>query len=150
MTGTNVGDLMGDLVNPGQGDHLGLVHGWICSDDAVQSPNHSICRLRIGRYGHLQLRRRRRCPDNLSTVGDYIPHHQPFEYYTSTTNPHHLPPTSVSMIGKTDQANHQYDINDFFEALKHGHLPAVSFLKAPAYADGHPGYSDPLDEQTSS
>ena len=29
-----------------------------------------------------------------------------------------------------------------------GHLPAVSFLKAPAYQDGHAGYSDPIDEQT--
>ena len=28
-----------------------------------------------------------------------------------------------------------------------GNLPAVSFLKAPAYQDGHAGYSDPLDEQ---
>jgi phospholipase C len=27
-------------------------------------------------------------------------------------------------------------------------MPAVSFLKAPAYQDGHAGYSDPLDEQT--
>ena len=27
-------------------------------------------------------------------------------------------------------------------------MPAVSFLKAAAYQDGHPGYSDPLDEQT--
>jgi hypothetical protein len=26
-------------------------------------------------------------------------------------------------------------------------LPAVSFLKAPGYQDGHPGYSDPIDEQ---
>jgi phospholipase C len=26
-------------------------------------------------------------------------------------------------------------------------LPAVSFLKAPAFQDGHAGYSDPLDEQ---
>src|SRR5438445_7992596 len=26
-------------------------------------------------------------------------------------------------------------------------MPAVSFLKAPAYQDGHAGYSDPLDEQ---
>ena len=26
-------------------------------------------------------------------------------------------------------------------------LPAVSFLKAPGYEDGHQGYSDPLDEQ---
>ena len=27
-------------------------------------------------------------------------------------------------------------------------MPAVSYLKAAAYQDGHPGYSDPLDEQT--
>ncbi len=26
-------------------------------------------------------------------------------------------------------------------------LPAVSFLKAPGYEDGHAGYSDPQDEQ---
>ncbi len=32
--------------------------------------------------------------------------------------------------------------------LKDGNMPAVSFLKAAAYQDGHPGYSDPLDEQT--
>ena len=28
-----------------------------------------------------------------------------------------------------------------------GNYPAVSFLKAPGYQDGHAGYSDPLDEQ---
>ena len=27
-------------------------------------------------------------------------------------------------------------------------MPAVSYLKAAEYQDGHPGYSDPLDEQT--
>lgn len=27
-------------------------------------------------------------------------------------------------------------------------MPAVSFLKASAFQDGHAGYSDPLDEQT--
>ena len=51
------------------------------------------------------------------------------------------------MIGKTDQANHQYDLTDFGTALKTGNLPAVSFLKAAEYQDGHAGYSDPLDEQ---
>ena len=30
---------------------------------------------------------------------DYIPHHQPFQYYASTANPKHTRPTSVSMIG---------------------------------------------------
>jgi phospholipase C len=52
------------------------------------------------------------------------------------------------MIGRTDQANHQYDLEDFWRALDAGHLPAVSYLKAAAYQDGHAGYSSPLDEQT--
>jgi phospholipase C len=79
--------------------------------------------------------------------GDYIPHHEPFQYYASTANPHHLPPTSIAMIGKTDQANHQYDLTDFWAAADHANLPAVSFLKAPGYLDGHAGYSSPLLEQ---
>lgn len=81
------------------------------------------------------------------TKGDYIPHHEPFQYYASTANPHHLPPTSVAMIGHTDQANHQYDVSDFDTALAAGNLPAVSYLKAPGYQDGHAAYSDPIDEQ---
>ena len=47
-----------------------------------------------------------------------------------------------------DAANHQYDIHDFFDAVSAGNFPAVSYLKAPGYQDGHAGYSDPLDEQT--
>jgi phospholipase C len=79
---------------------------------------------------------------------DYNAHHSPFQYYASTRNSHHLPPTSVGMIGKTDQANHQYDLLDFYAALKNGNLPAVSFLKAINRDDGHPGgESDPLSEQ---
>ena len=82
------------------------------------------------------------------TSFDYIPHHEPFQYYPQTANPQHLPPSSVAMIGKTDRANHQYDLQDFWNALDGGHLPAVNYLKAAAYQDGHAGYSDPLDEQT--
>jgi len=78
---------------------------------------------------------------------DYAPSHEPFQYYASTANPNHLRPSSVAAIGTTDQANHQYDTHDFTDALAAGNLPAVSFLKAPAYQDGHAGYSDPLDEQ---
>jgi phospholipase C len=82
-------------------------------------------------------------------VTDYVPHHNPFEYYASTANPHHLPPTSEAMIGhKGDQANHEYDISNFDEVVQDENLPAVSFVKAPAYENGHPGNSDPLDEQT--
>ena len=103
---------------------------------------------------------------NYGSKDDYIPHHEPFQYYASTANPHHLPPTSLAAIGtdtqtvkrgvpQFDTANHQYDMSDFDSmvgAITHGYLspdrlPAVSFLKAPAYQDGHAGYSDPIDEQ---
>ena len=105
-------------------------------------------------------------PNNYGNKNDYIPHHEPFQYYASTANPHHLPPASLAAIGTDTQsyvngapqfntANHQYDISNFnalVGAIAHGylspgHLPAVSFLKAPGYQDGHAGYSDPLDEQ---
>jgi phospholipase C len=78
---------------------------------------------------------------------DYIPHHQPFQYYPSTANPTHVRPSSIAAIGQTDGANHQYDTLDFYAAVQAGNFPAVSFLKAPGYQDGHAGYSDPLDEQ---
>jgi phospholipase C len=78
---------------------------------------------------------------------DYVPHHEPFMYYSMTANPHHLPPTKIAMIGNTDQAHHQYDLSDFWNAAENGNLPAVSFLKAPKYQNGHAGYSDPIDEQ---
>jgi phospholipase C len=103
---------------------------------------------------------------NYGNKDDYIAHHEPFQYYASTANPHHLPPASLASIGtdtqtttsgvpQFDTANHQYDMSDFDSlvgAIAHGylsadHLPAVSFLKAPGYQDGHAGYSDPLDEQ---
>ena len=107
---------------------------------------------------------------------DYIPHHEPFQYYASTANPHHLTiPTDasgqdtlagLSSIGTDTQSyvngspqfdtpNHQYDSSDFDQLvaaigkgdLPPSALPAVSFLKAPGWADGHAAYSDPLDEQ---
>jgi len=79
---------------------------------------------------------------------DYSPHHQPFQYWPQTANTQHLPPTSVAAIGHQDQANHQYDLSDFWAAADHGNLPSVSYLKASRFQDGHPGNSDPLDEQT--
>jgi phospholipase C len=82
------------------------------------------------------------------TKADYIPHHQPFQYYASTANPAHTRPASTWEIGNAGPANHQYDTHDFFDAVSRGNFPAVSFLKAPGYQDGHAGYSDPLDEQT--
>jgi phospholipase C len=79
---------------------------------------------------------------------DYIPHHAFTQYWASTLNANHLPPSSNGMIGKSDGVSfHEYDLSLFLTALKAHHLPAVSILKAPAYQDGHAGYSDPLDEQ---
>lgn len=84
-----------------------------------------------------------------NSVIDYIPHHEPFQYYKSTSNPRHLPPSSTALIGRAgDQANHQYDLEDFWAAVDSGAMPSVSWLKAPAYQDGHAWYSNPLDEQT--
>jgi phospholipase C len=51
------------------------------------------------------------------------------------------------MIGRTDQANHQYDFDDFWTAAKAGNMPAVSFLRGSETTDGHPQQSDPLAEQ---
>ena len=70
-----------------------------------------------------------------------------FQYYRSTSNQHHLPPTSVRAIGRDDQANHQYDLKDFWAAAHAGNLPAVSFLKAGGFQQGGGEDSDPLDEQ---
>jgi Phosphoesterase family len=44
------------------------------------------------------------------------------------------------------------DFDQLVAGIAHGDLPpsalpAVSFLKAPGYQDGHAAYSDPLDEQ---
>ncbi len=90
-----------------------------------------------------------------SVSADYIPHHSPFQYYTSTANPTHARPSAVPAIGSSvetdgvtpEPANHNYDSHDFFDALKAGNLPAVVYLKAPAFQDGHAGYSNPVDEQ---
>jgi phospholipase C len=127
MSGKNVGDLLNDK---------GVTWGWFQGGFRPTSTanGYSVCGATHQNVGG-------------NTVNDYSPHHNPFEYYKSTSNPKHVAPTSVTKIGHTDQANHQYDLTDFDKTLEAGNLPAVSFLKAAAYQDGHPGNSDPLDEQ---
>jgi phospholipase C len=86
---------------------------------------------------------------------DYVPHHIWSQYFASTANPTHARPTSTKAIGyttvpgtkKVDPANHNYDLQDFFTAVGSGNYPAVSFIKMPSVNDGHPGNSNPLDEQ---
>jgi phospholipase C len=127
MTGKNVGDLL---------NAKGITWGWFQGGFKPTSvvSGKAVCgatQLNIGGI----------------SIGSYNPHHEPFQYYEQTANPHHLPPTSLAMIGRQDQANHQYDLEDFWAAVHSGHMPAVSYLKAPNAQDGHAGYSDPLDEQ---
>ncbi|MER6925948.1 alkaline phosphatase family protein, partial [Streptomyces spiralis] len=131
MTGRNIGDLLNDRQ---------VSWGWFQGGfrpSTAWSGNQ-------GEYA--------RCDTAHANVGgaqvvDYSPHHNPFAYYKSTANPHHLPPKDVAEIGHDGQANHNYDLTDFSAALKAGKLPSVSFVKAPSYQDGHAGYSDPIDEQ---
>ncbi len=130
MAGPNVGDLL---------NKQGITWGWFQGGFAPSSRNPdgtAVCATQHAQF------------DGTASVADYIPNHEPFQFYQSTANPHHLPPTSVVMIGQTDQANHQYDVADWTRALAAGNLPAVSFLKAAAYQDGHALYSNPLHEQT--
>ena len=84
---------------------------------------------------------------NAGTTLSYNPHYDPFQYYASTANPAHLPPTSVAMIGHNDQANHNYDLSDFWNALDAHNLPAVSYVKGLPTQTGHPGDSSPACEQ---
>ena len=165
MTGTNVGDLL-NAKRP----ELGLVPGRLHPQHAVHRlARHGLDLQPAQRAGpghlhhHTQRRRRPRAArGQWGTKGDYIPHHEPFQYYASTANPHHLAPKSLSVVGtdtatpgKFNTANHQYDLapsTPWWRPSRTGklspsHLPAVSFLKAPGYQDGHAAYSDPIDEQ---
>jgi phospholipase C len=143
MAGRNIGDLL---------NNAGITWGWfeggfdltITNPDKSKGCNRSSTTTAPGQS-----------PTPQSTSKDYVPHHQPFQYYASTANPTHARPSSTLAIGHSfipgtttaEPANHQYDINDFFSTLMAGNLPAVAFLKAAAFQDGHPGNSDPLDEQ---
>jgi phospholipase C len=137
VTGKNVGDLL---------NAKGLTWGWFQGGFAPTgvattgaNAGKAICgQSHTGLAGN----------DASTTSGDYIPHHEPFQYFAQTANPHHTRPSDSALIGTSgDGANHQYDIQDFWTALDEDRLPAVSYLKAAAYQDGHPGYSDPIDEQ---
>ena len=128
MTGRNVGDLL---------NARGVTWGYFSGGFAPTSRDadgKAICG-----SGH----------SGLTTIPtpDYVPNHEPFQKYPSTANPHHLAPSSIAMIGYSDQASHQYDLAHFWQAATAGNFPAVSFLEAPSYLDGHAQASSALDEQ---
>jgi phospholipase C len=148
MTGTNVGDLMNQ-----KGVTWGFFQGGFAPTGTATS-GAAVCGA-VHNVGAALGGTGKTGANPWGTKADYIPHHQPFQYYASTANPHHLPPSSTATIGTTDQANHQYDMSNFDALvsdigagkLSPDHLPAVSYLKAAGYQDGHAGYSDPIDEQ---
>jgi phospholipase C len=127
MTGENVGDLL---------NAKDISWGWFQGGFAPTSHNSggAVCGAQS---------------DNIdgSALNEYTPHWNPFQFNATTANPGHLPPTSEAQIGYTDRANHQYALNDFYQTLKDGNMPSVSYLKATTAQSGHPGESDPLDEQ---
>jgi phospholipase C len=128
MTGANIGDLL---------NAKGITWGWFAGGFASTSRNSdgtANCGAQHTSVGGI-------------TLNDYAPPHEPFQKYASTANPHHLPPSSVAMIGYSDQAKHQYDLGNFWDAASAGNLPAVSFLKPPTYQNGHAQSSTTLDEQ---
>jgi phospholipase C len=77
----------------------------------------------------------------------YAGYHNPFQFYETTNNKHHIAPANVAEVGHDGPANHNYDLSYFWRAASAGNLPAVTFLKAARAQDGHPGNSSPLDEQ---
>lgn len=129
MGSKNVGDLL---------NAAGVTWGWFNGGFNLQTSNPN---------GTTNCSRSTISPFVGVTAKDYVPHHQPFQYYASTANSLHTPPASVAEIGNNGPANHQYDTDDWYQAVDAGMLPAVSFLKAPSYQDAHPGNSNPLDEQ---
>ena len=138
MTGKNIGDLLNAA-----GISWGGFMGGFDLDE--KNPN-----------GTTGCKRTTHSPIVGKDIIDYIPHHNWFQYFASTANPKHLRPSSLEAIGYSfehdgataDPANHQYGLSDFYDAVKAGNFPSVSYIKLPAYQDGHAGYSDPLDEQS--
>ncbi|MGB9116466.1 phospholipase C [Bradyrhizobium sp.] len=138
VTGKNVGDLL-NVANIPWGSFMGGFNLQTINNNGTAGCARSTISPVIG-----------------AAITDYIPHHAWFQYFVSTANLTHARPTSTKAIGytkvpgtnKIDPANHAYDLEDFMTAVGSGNYPAVSFIKLPAFQDGHPGYSDPLDEQT--
>jgi phospholipase C len=129
LTGPNIGNLL---------NNKGLTWGWFQGGftPSTFTAGRPICGTSHNNIGN-------------ASVADYSEHHEPFQYYQSTSNPTHLSPANVAQVGTNapDGVNHQYDLTWFNNAVASGDMPAVSYLKAPEYEDGHAGYSDPLDEQ---
>jgi phospholipase C len=88
---------------------------------------------------------------NSTTTNGYSPHHDPFQYFSSTADLTHqfaFDPNMISMHAN----QHQRDLSVLYAALTGTPLPGqaaapklpdISWVKAPTFDDGHPGYSGP-------
>jgi phospholipase C len=136
MTGKNIGDLL-NAANITWGGFMGGFNLGLSDANGITGCGRSTYSATVN-----------------ETVADYVPHHNWFQYYASTANYSHARPATLNDVGfskeangAVDPANHEYDLKDFESAVAGGVYPAVSYVKLPAYQDGHAGYSDPLDEQ---
>ena len=113
MTGMNVGDLL---------NTANVSWAWFYGDFAATSAPGTI---------------------PATCISIYNSHYAPFDYYQDTSNPHHIPPSSVAAIG-TDTcsnqkcANHNYDLSYFAQALNAGNLPAGTYIEFSEADTGHP------------
>src|SRR5215813_13163690 len=104
MAGKNIGDLL---------NQRNITWGWFEGGFNLGTVNTN------GSTGCARLTVATTAPSPASASTDYIPHHQPFQYYASTRNPTHARPHNVASIGFSnvpgshpatlDPANHQYD-----------------------------------------
>jgi len=61
------------------------------------------------------------------------------DWYCDICNPFQY---ATSIMGDAAQRQaHIKDVSDFFDDLKHGHLPAVAYVKPDSFVDGHPASS---------
>ncbi|HTR79461.1 MAG TPA: alkaline phosphatase family protein, partial [Gemmatimonadaceae bacterium] len=98
MWGTNIGDLLSGA---------GVTWGWFSGGFDLTKVNAN---------GTTGCRRSTHSDVTSGNRADYVPHHQPFQFYVSTANPAHTRPASMSAVGTNADggANHQYDVDDFF------------------------------------
>ena len=139
MTGKNIGDLLNAAEYP-----LGLVHGWL-QPATHQQQRHD--RLRAQHLSsvlsgrHSGLHPAPHLVPVLRIDGQSDPCPSDFDARRSATPMCRAARRSIRPTMPTTSKTS-------IAAVRAGNFPAVSFIKMPAFQDGHPGNSNPLDEQT--
>lgn len=87
-----------------------------------------------------------------TATNGYSAHHDPFQYFSSTADLTHQNAFDPN-FDSPQSNNHQRDLSLLYAALSGTavggtvpQLPAVSWVKAPAASDAHPGYSSPVPD----